>query len=90
MNLTWEAGQISDERHAVDATAGSRCGPHLSVGVSVVLVCPGLVILLYESKVFLPLALQDQLLAPPVGRQVALRRGRGEKLASAELALRYD
>lgn len=51
-------------------------GSHLSVGVSVVLVCPGLVILLYESKVFLSLALKDQLSAPPVGRQVTLREGR--------------
>lgn len=55
---------------------------HLSVGVSVVLLCPGLVILLYESKVFLPLALKDQLSAPPVGWQVALQEwwgGGGER-----------
>ena len=51
---------------------------HLSVGVSVMLVCPGLVILLYESKVFLSLALKNQLSASPVGRQVALREG-GER-----------
>lgn len=52
-------------------------GAHLSVGVSVVLLCPGLVVLLYESKVFLPLALKDQLSALPVGRQVTLGGGGG-------------
>lgn len=86
MNLTWE----QDSHEDWDAVVGSRCGPHLSVGVSVVLLCPGLVILLYESKVFLPLALKDQLSAPPVGRQVTLRRRRGEKRTSAGLDLRYD
>lgn len=50
---------------------------HLSVGVSVVLLCPGPVVLLYESKVLLPLALKDQLSAPPVGWQVALQGGGG-------------
>lgn len=76
-------------RDSSEWTPADKCLAHLSVGVSVVLLCPGLVILLYEGKVFLSLALEDQLPAPPVGRQVALREGgRGGKVTSPELEQR--
>lgn len=65
-------------------------GAHLSVGVSVVLLCPGLVVLLYESKVFLPLALKDQLSALPVGRQVTLGGGGGRQKLTPEPERRRD
>ena len=45
---------------------------YLSVCVFIVLVCSGVVILLYEAKVFFSLPLQHQLSALLVGRQVAL------------------
>lgn len=47
--------------------------PYLSVRVFVLLVSDGVVILLYEPKILLPLPAQNQLSALPVGRQVALQ-----------------
>lgn len=50
---------------------GESCD-HLSVCVFIVLVCPGVIILLYEAEVFLSLPLQNLLSALLVGRQVTL------------------
>lgn len=60
-------------------TSAHYVGCYLTVGVSVVLVCSGVVILLDEAKILLSLPLEDQLPTFHVSWQVALKKKRQGK-----------
>lgn len=49
-------------------------GLYLSIRVSMVIVCSGVVILLDKAKIFLPLPLENQIPAFLIGRKVSLRK----------------
>lgn len=73
--MTPPMGTSSSRRQerAVAKAERQEEGSYLSVGVLVVLLVPGVVVLLDEAKVLLPLALQGQLAALRVGREIALQ-----------------
>lgn len=54
-------------------SGGMNAGCYLPVGVSVVLVCSGVIILLDEAKILLSLSLENQLPAIHISREVALK-----------------